>query len=67
MDYGIFNVHTYVNACDCTRGCTDTRKRVYTEIYAQSAAWNLISNLEVNLASLCTDLPDTRSVQKTRR
>ena len=24
MDYGIFNVHTDVNACDCTRGCTDT-------------------------------------------
>ena len=24
MDYGIFNVHTDVNACDCTRGCMDT-------------------------------------------
>ena len=24
MDYGIFNVHTDVNACDCTQGCTDT-------------------------------------------
>ena len=24
MDYGIFNMHTDVNACDCTRGCTDT-------------------------------------------
>ena len=24
MDYGIFNVHTDINACDCTRGCTDT-------------------------------------------
>ena len=24
MDRGIFNVHTDVNACDCTRGCTDT-------------------------------------------
>ena len=24
MDYGIFNVRTDVNACDCTRGCTDT-------------------------------------------
>ena len=24
MDNGIFNVHTDVNACDCTRGCTDT-------------------------------------------
>ena len=23
-DYGIFNVRTDVNACDCTRGCTDT-------------------------------------------
>ena len=24
MNYGIFNVRTDVNACDCTRGCTDT-------------------------------------------
>ena len=24
MDYGIFNVRTDVNVCDCTRGCTDT-------------------------------------------
>ena len=24
MDYGIFNVRTDVNACDCTRGYTDT-------------------------------------------
>ena len=24
MDYGIFNVHTDVNACNSTRGCTDT-------------------------------------------
>ena len=24
MDYGIFNVRTDVNACDCKRGCTDT-------------------------------------------
>ena len=24
MDYRIFNVRAYVNACDCTRGCTDT-------------------------------------------
>ena len=32
MDYGIFNVHTDVNACFCTRGCTDTvRERVCTE------------------------------------
>ena len=26
MDYMIFNVDTDVNACDCTRGCTDTGK-----------------------------------------
>ena len=26
MDYRIFNVYTYVTACDCTRGCTDTLK-----------------------------------------
>ena len=24
MDYMIFNVHTDVNACDCTQWCTDT-------------------------------------------
>ena len=24
MDYGIFNVRTYVRAYDCTRGCTNT-------------------------------------------
>ena len=24
MDYRIFNVHTDVNTCDCTRGCTNT-------------------------------------------
>ena len=24
MDYGIFNVHSHVKACDRTRGCTDT-------------------------------------------
>ena len=24
MDYGIFNVHTDVNACDCALGFTDT-------------------------------------------
>ena len=26
MTYRIFNVRTDVNACDCTRGCTDTRR-----------------------------------------
>ena len=31
MDYGICNVRTYVNACDCTLESTDTRKRVCTE------------------------------------
>ena len=31
MDYRIFHVRTDVNTCDCTRGCTDTRKRVCTE------------------------------------
>ena len=30
MDYRIFNVRTDVNACDCTRECTYTRKRVCT-------------------------------------
>ena len=31
MDDRIFNVRTDVNACNCTRGCTDTGKRVCTE------------------------------------
>ena len=31
MDCRIFNVRTDVIACDYTRGCTDTRKRVCTE------------------------------------
>ena len=31
MNYRIFNVRTDVNACDCKRGCTDTRKRVCAE------------------------------------
>ena len=26
MDPGIFNVRTDINACECTRGCTDTVK-----------------------------------------
>ena len=29
--YRIFNVRTAVDACDCTRGCTDTRMRVCAE------------------------------------
>ena len=31
MDYRIFNMRTDINACDCAQGCTDTRKRVFTE------------------------------------
>ena len=31
MDYRIFNMCTNVNACNCTQGCSDTRKRVCTE------------------------------------
>ena len=27
MDYGIFNVHTDIKACDCTRRCTDTGRQ----------------------------------------
>ena len=26
MDYMLFNVHTDVNACSCTQGCTDTMR-----------------------------------------
>ena len=28
MDYRIFNMHTDVNACNCTWGCSDTVKPV---------------------------------------
>ena len=31
MDYRIFNLRTDVKACDCTWGCTDTRKRFCTD------------------------------------
>ena len=31
MDYRIINMRTDANACDCTRGCTETCKRVCTE------------------------------------
>ena len=31
IDYGIFNVHTDENTCDCTRGVYGYRKRVCTE------------------------------------
>ena len=31
IHYRISNVRTDVNACDCTRVCTDTRKRICTE------------------------------------
>ena len=34
MDYRISNVHTDVNACDCTRGCTGTRISLHWK-------WNL--------------------------
>ena len=53
----IFNVRTDVNACNCTRGCTGTRKRVCTEswlweknplphrgIEPSSAAWTIWLN-----------------------
>ena len=32
MDYGISNVRTDVNACDCTRGCTDTLKETTLKV-----------------------------------
>ena len=31
MDHWIFNLRTDVKVCDCTRGCSNTRKRVCTE------------------------------------
>ena len=33
MDYGIFNVRTDVNACHCTRGCTDTVKESALKVH----------------------------------
>ena len=32
MDYEVFNVYTDMYACDSSRGCTDTRKRVCTKV-----------------------------------
>ena len=29
MDYRIFNMHSDVNACDCTQGCTDTAESLH--------------------------------------
>ena len=68
MDYGMFNVHTNVNACDCTRGCTDTRKRVCTE------SWHWEKNplphrgIEPASAACRSDVPATElHPQKTKR
>ena len=46
MDYGIFNVRTNVNACDCARGCTDTVResglKVHSrrKIHCRTGEWN---------------------------
>ena len=37
MDYRIFNVRTTGNACDCTRGCTDTAR----ESALKTESWKL--------------------------
>ena len=34
MDYRMFSVHTYVNACDCTRGCMDTVRESALKVYS---------------------------------
>ena len=34
MDYGIFNVHTDVNAYDCTRGCADTVEKSALKVHS---------------------------------
>ena len=49
MDSRIFNVHTDVNAVDCARGCTDTRKRVCTESWLWEK--NLLPHREIEPAS----------------
>ena len=67
MDYRLFIVRTDVNVCDCTRGCTDTRKRVCAEswlweenplphrgIEPASAAWRSDS-----LTNWATSHPET--------
>ena len=48
MDYGIFNVLTDVNACGCTRGCTDIVRES-----AQKVDWekNPLSHREIEPAS----------------
>ena len=38
MDYRIFNLCTNVDACDCTRGCTDTVREC-----TESCLWEKIS------------------------
>ena len=47
MDYGIFNVHTDVNACDCTRGCTDTVRE--SPMHVDPGGKNPLPHRESNL------------------
>ena len=54
MDYGIFNVRTDVNACDCTRGCTNTERESALKVDSgrKIPCHTRESNLSQQLASL---------------
>ena len=54
MDYGIFNVHTDVNACDCTQGCTDTIRESVLKV--DSGRKILCGTGESNLYLQCASL-----------
>ena len=51
MGYGIFNVRTDVNACDCTRGCTDTVRE--SALKVNSGRKILCCTWESNLRQRC--------------
>ena len=47
MDYGIFNVRTDVNACDCARGCTDAVRE--SALKVDSGRKNPLMHREIDL------------------
>ena len=54
MDHGIFNVHTNVNAYDCTRGCTDTIRESALKVDSERKIPYCIRKL--NLHQRCASL-----------
>ena len=51
MDYKFFNVRTAVNACDCTRGCTETVRESALKVDAGRETPDNIR--ELNLRQWC--------------